>query len=261
VRELYSACFQDALITALNHRPEIEECRQEIKKACVNIDVAKNELRPQLNLILMTYVSGLEGDVHMGQAWSDQFNLGRPTYSTGVVFEYPLGNRAAQAKMHKREGEFCQLTSKLADTTANVRMEVETTIRDINNNYREMLCQAHAVVGNLCEVEYLTARWEASLDEQRSSSVLLDDLLNAYDRLCRSEGLYAAKLVAYNAGFPTLDHATGTLVDCELLRQMNTVRPVGRATASTPSPTAGVNSVQPAPPPRAAENSGVPPRR
>jgi len=38
----------------------------------------KNELRPVLNLILSTYVSGLEGNVKIGQALSDQFNLGGP---------------------------------------------------------------------------------------------------------------------------------------------------------------------------------------
>ena len=69
-------------------------------------------------------------------------------------------------------------------------------MREITTCYREMLCQAHAVMGNLSEIEYLNSRWEASLDEQRSSAVLLDDLLNAHDRLARSEGLYATALVA-----------------------------------------------------------------
>jgi hypothetical protein len=134
-----------------------------------------------------------------------------------VTFDVPLGNRAARAKFHRRELEIIQLTSQLAATTANVRLEVETAVREITTCYREMLCQAHAVVGNLTEIEYLKARWEASLDEQRSSSVLLDDLFNAHDRLARSEGLYAAALVGYNEGFAKLNQATGTLVDCQQL--------------------------------------------
>ena len=64
-------------------------------------------------------------------------------------------------------------------------------------------------MGNLTEIEYLKSRWEASLDEQRSSAVLLDDLLNADDRLARSEGLYATALVAYNVSFATLNRAHG----------------------------------------------------
>ncbi len=213
--------FHDSLVLALKHRPEIDEVRKELNASCVRQEVAKNELRPVLNLILSTYVSGLEGDVNIGRALGDQFTLGRPTYSTGMVFEYPLGNRAAWAKMHKRQLEFSQLTCQLAAVTANVRLEVENAVREIDTTYQETLCQAHAVVSNLAEIDYLQARWEASLDEQRSSAVLLDDLFNAHDRLARSEGLYAAALAAYNTGFANLNKAMGTLVDCELLRKMN----------------------------------------
>jgi outer membrane protein len=219
-RPLRTPCplsFQDSLIVAFNHRPEINEARAELKAASVRQEVAKNELLPVLNLILMTYVSGIEGDVNIGRALGDQFNLGRPTYATGMTFEYPLGNRTARAKYHRRQLEILQLTAQLVATTSNVRLEVETAVREITTSYREMLCQAHAVLGNETEIGYLKSRWDASLDEARSSSVLLDDLLNAHDRLARSEGLYAAALVGYNEGFAKLNQATGTLVDCQQL--------------------------------------------
>jgi outer membrane protein len=211
--------LEDSLIVALQHRPEINQARTELKAAAIRQDVAKNELRPVLNLILTTYVSGLEGDVNIGRAMADQFSLGRPTYSTGAVFEMPLGNRAARAKFDRRKLEIVQLTSQLVAVTLTVRLEVEKAVREVKTAYRETLCQAHAIMGNLSEIEYLTARWEASLDEQRSSAVLLDDLLNAHDRLTRSEGLYAAALMSYNSGFANLNRATGTLVDYQTVRQ------------------------------------------
>lgn len=177
----------------------------------------------------MTYVSGIEGDVDIGRALNDQFSLGRPTYSTGATFEYPLGNRTARAKYHRRQLEILQLTSQLAAATSNVRLEVETAVREITTCYRETLCQAHAILGNETEIAYLKSRWDASLDEQRSSSVLLDDLLNAHDRLARSEGLYAAALVGYNQGFAKLNQATGTLVDCQQLLRSRAEYDAGRA--------------------------------
>jgi hypothetical protein len=231
-RPLRAPCplnFQDSLIVALDHRPEINEARTELRGACVRQEVAKNELLPTLNLILMTYVSGIEGDVDIGRALNDQFSLGRPTYSTGATFEYPLGNRTARAKYHRRQLEILQLTSQLAAATSNVRLEVETAVREITTCYREMLCQAHAILGNETEIAYLKSRWDASLDEQRSSSVLLDDLLNAHDRLARSEGLYAAALVGYNQGFAKLNQATGTLVDCQQLLRSRAEYDAGRA--------------------------------
>ena len=251
--------FQDSLIVALNHRPEINEVRTELRAACIRQDVAKNELLPVLNLILTTYVSGLEGDVNIGKALGDQFALGRPTYSTGVTFEVPLGNRAARAKYDRRKLEIIQLTSQLVATTSNVRLEVEKAVREIRTAYSEMLCQAHAVMGNLAEIEYLQARWEASIDEQRSSAVLLDDLLNAHDRLARSEGLYATALVAYNEGFASLNRATGTLVDCEMLQQM---RPQC-AQMRRPAPSSNVAAESPKSTgvPTTAANPQNPPRR
>ena len=53
LRDPLPLSFQDSLVVALNHRPEINEARTELKAACVRQDVAKNELRPVLNLILI----------------------------------------------------------------------------------------------------------------------------------------------------------------------------------------------------------------
>jgi outer membrane protein len=252
--------FEDSLVVALHHRPEINEARTELKAAAVRQDVARNELRPALNLILSTYVSGLEGDAdhwNVGKSFGDQFNQGRPTYSTGMTFEMPLGNRAARAKFDRRRLEIIQLTSQLVTTTSSVRLEVEKAVREIKTSYREMLCQAHAIMGNLAEIEYLSSRWEASLDEQRSSAVLLDDLLNAHDRLARSEGLYATALISYNAGFATLNRATGTLVDCQTIRRIDPAYARDRAsTSQAPADSSGSAAVS-----KEAANRQSPQRR
>jgi outer membrane protein TolC len=241
LRDPTPVSFQDSLVVALLHHPEINEARSELKAACVRQNVAKNELLPTLNLILSTYVSGLEGDMNhwdLGKSFGDQFNQGRPTYSTGAVFEIPLGNRAARAKYDRRRLEIIQLTSKLVYTTSDVRLKVEEAVREIKTSYQETLCQAHAVMGNMAEIEYLKARWEASLDEQRSSAVLLDDLLNAHDRLASSEGRYAEALVKYNVGFASLNRATGTLVDCQTLQRLTPAYARSRASEASPPPDA-----------------------
>jgi outer membrane protein TolC len=256
-------CVQESLITALHYRPEINAIREELKAACVRQDVAKNELRPVLNLILTSYVSGLEGDVNIGQALDDQFTLGRPTYSTGMVFEYPLGNRTAKAKMHKQLMEYSKWTYQLAKTTSDVRLEVETAIRDIDTSYRETICQAHAVVANQREIDLLEPRRDSPIDE-RTKSFILEDLLNAYDRLARSEALYATYLVDYNAGFAKLNKATGTLINCELFKQANSSPPPNQPPQMQPPlppSEADMNVARSLAAPKKAGNTGAPIRR
>jgi len=154
--------------------------------------------------------------------------------------------------------EIIKATSQLAEDMADIRLQVEEAVRDITTRYRETLCQAHAIMGNLSEIEYLDARWRASLDEQRSSSLLLDDLLNAHDRLASSEGRYAEALVGYNGGFAKLNQATGTLVDCQqLLRK----RPVYASGQESAPPQTDASTSRTPPVPSMAANPQSPQRR
>jgi Outer membrane efflux protein len=170
-----------------------------------------------LNFILTSYVSGLEGDADIGGAFGDQFSAGRPTYSAGLLFEYPLGNRAAQARLKKRQLELRQITNQLALTTANVRLEVETAVREIETAHREMISHSHAIVGGEAEIEYLSNRWRLLPGDQQTAGLMLDDLLNAQERLSRSEASYVSAVVGYNLAFVHWKRSTGTLFDMQAI--------------------------------------------
>jgi hypothetical protein len=204
-------------VTAVQFRPEINQVAHEIKAAGVRLNVSKHELMPVLNFILTSYVSGLEGDADIGGAFGDQFSAGRPTYSAGLLFEYPLGNRAAQARLKKRQLELRQITNQLALTTANVRLEVETAVREIETAHREMISHSHAIVGSEAEIEYLSNRWRLLPGDQQTAGLMLDDLLNAQERLSRSEASYVSAVVGYNLAFVHWKRATGTLFDLQAI--------------------------------------------
>ena len=85
--------LQDALVTALQHRPEIDAASHEIRAASIRLNMSKNELLPALDLVLETYVMGLDTDYDISQAWTDQFSVGEPSYSAGLMFEVPLQRR------------------------------------------------------------------------------------------------------------------------------------------------------------------------
>jgi hypothetical protein len=161
----------------------------------------------------------LEGDADIGGAWGDQFATGRPTYSTGLLFEYPLGNRYAQARLKKRRLELRQLTNQLEVTTAGVRLEVETAVREIATTHREMRSHYHAITGSEAEIEYLERRWRLLPGDQQVAGIVLDDLLNAQERLGRAEGSYAAALAAYNIALVQLKRAVGVLLQFQPLAE------------------------------------------
>lgn len=204
-----------SLIEALQFRPEISQAAKEIHAAGVRADVSKNELLPVLNVVLGTYVYGLRGEADIGQAWVDQFGAGRPSYSAGLVFEMPWGNRAANSKMTQRQLEMRQATSLLQTTTAQIRAEVEIASREVTTSYREMQSKYQAMIAEEAQIKFLSERWRLLPGDQQVAGVILEDLLAAQDRRADAELGMANAQVAYVVSQVNLKRATGTLLNCE----------------------------------------------
>src|SRR5262249_16163592 len=128
-----------ALSTALNFRPEIQQASKDITASCERLNIAKKELQPQLNAVMGTSISGLQGNADFGQAYGNQFTQGRPTYWGGLTYEMPYNNRAANAQHHQRKLELSRATAKLQVVTATVRADVEVAVREVSTTYREMV--------------------------------------------------------------------------------------------------------------------------
>jgi outer membrane protein len=218
IRVLVPTDLSANLITALKARPEIQQGIKEIRAASVRTDVAANEVLPVLNAIIETYVSGLEGQGAIGQAYGDQFSTGRPSYTGGFQFEVPLGgNRTANARLCRRQAELRQSTCQLEATTANVRAEVEIAVRDVETAYREMLSKYHAMAAGEAEIAYQSARWRALPGDQQTAGFALDELLTAQERLAQSEFDFAAAEAGYNMAMISLCRATGTMINSQNL--------------------------------------------
>lgn len=204
-----------ALTTALQNRPEVKRGFTEVRAAGVRADVSKNELLPVFNVLLGTYVYGLQGSSQIGDAWVNQFDRGRPTYWTGLEFEYPLYNRGANARLTQRRVELRQVTNRLQQTMVQVRAETETSVREVTTTYREMVSRFHAMHADRTEIEYLTSRWRLAADDQQLAGVVLNDLLGAQERLAQAEYDFAAAEAAYNVALANLNAVTGTLLQAE----------------------------------------------
>ena len=213
--QLAEPSLAQALTDALQYRPEIQQAFIEVRAASVNAEVSQNEILPVLNLVLGTYVAGLQGNSDVGQAWIDQFSVGRPTYWTGLQFEYPLWNRGANARLTQRRIELRQATNRLQAALLNVRAETEIAVREVTTLHREMLAKRDAIQANAAEIDYLTSRRSLMIGDPQTAGVVLDDLLSAQERRANAEFDFVAAQASYNVALINLNRVTGTLLRAE----------------------------------------------
>ena len=213
--------LEDAMVTALNHRPEVDEALNLLEAARVRLEVSKNELLPVLSLVLETYVAGLEGRSDIGQALGNQFSTGEPSYTAGLLFEMPFGNRAARARHQRRHRELTQLTHRFNALIANLRAEIEVAVREVNTTYGEVQSKYAAMTAADSEVDFMTQRFELLPGDDRAASFLLEDLLTAQDRLSAQEFAFVDAQISYAVALAEMKRATGVLLQYELLADGN----------------------------------------
>ncbi|MEM9351490.1 MAG: TolC family protein [Planctomycetota bacterium] len=198
--------------TALQHRPEIDNLLAQIKANAVRTDVAKNQLLPSLALVLDGYVNGLTGEYDVGRSFGDQFSEGAPSYTAGLAIEVPLGRRQARARLRQRQLELARLSRQLSTATAELGAEVEIANREVRIVHQEFIARLAALEATRAEVEYLTERWRMLPGYEQSTSFVLDDLLNAEDRLVEEEQQVVAAQVRQALADAELQRALGTLL-------------------------------------------------
>lgn len=200
--------------TALTHRPDVAQAIQRIKAETLRLGVAKNELLPKLDVLFGTYVMGLQGHGDVSQSFEDQFSRGRPSFTVGVMFEYPLGNRAAKARHERREWELMKAVKEFEASVESGMTEVELSVREMETAYQEMLSHFQAMVAAENEAEYLEERWKLLPGNDQTISFVLEDILEAQARVAAEEADFVSAQVAYVLSIVNLKRSTGILLNC-----------------------------------------------
>jgi outer membrane protein len=209
--------MHQSLGEAVCARPEVTQSIKQIRAAAVRLDMSDNELLPLLNLVAETYVAGLAPNGNMNLAWGNQFDQGQPGYALGLQFEAPLGNRAAKARMQRRQLELRQLQSQYQVTLQTVGLEVEVAVREVETSQREMLAKAESVAARELQLVTLEERWDVLPHEDLSATLMLENIITAQDRLAEAEFGYLQAQVTYNLSLMNLKRATGALLQHELV--------------------------------------------
>ncbi len=205
----------DSLSTALDRRPELNQSLRQIRAASVRLGMSRNELLPQLDVVLEAYVAGLRGSGDIPAAWVDQFSVGEPSYAAGLIYQVPIGRRAAHARLRRRRLELRQLQNQFRATVETLLLEVKVAIREVETGYQDLLAKYHAMRAASEEVDYIEQRWRRLAGEERSVNLYLEDLLRAQERLTAAEFAFLQAETTYGLSLINLKRANGTLLQAE----------------------------------------------
>jgi len=204
--------MRQATITALQNRPDIAQSLRKIQAVSAKVGAARNQVLPRLDLLLSSYVAGLDSRSDTFGAIERQLTDGGPSYAAGFQFEMPIGNRASRARLERNRWELTKSVYEFQQTTESAITGVEIAVRETQTAYAELQARREAVAASTNEVDYLRQRWQWLPDPSESAVLLIEDLLDAQERLADEEQAATRAQVAYAISWIGLRKAMGILL-------------------------------------------------
>jgi outer membrane protein TolC len=193
------------VMTALDHREELESSRLLVDRAKLLLGAAKNQALPRFDLITRYNTSGLGSN--SDRAFDQLIEYDFEDWFVGVEFELPLGNRAARAAKRRWRAEVSKAMAAVQDGIEGISAQVLFNTGALETNLVKIESLVEGLRANQVRVEATVARAENRGPGQ------VDMELRAYIAVASSgEGLLNA-LVDYNMALIDLERAKGTLLE------------------------------------------------
>jgi outer membrane protein len=204
----------ETLRLALSNNPEIHQARLNVEVAQINLDVAKRQKMPKLDLVASSRISGLargKGVAHNQLEDGDYMS-----YTVGITFEIPLGNRQRKAEYRIRKWEKRKATSTLQNTSDRLAAQVKERIRLAETSYDEIQVQKDAVDASKRELQAVedTEEIRAKLTPE-----FLLVKLQAQESLSNAQRAEIKAISDYNISQVRLKQSMGTVLDIRYVRK------------------------------------------
>ena len=201
----------DQLISALRYSPFMEQARLAIAAADVQVGVAKNETLPVLDLTASVGTQGMKGVG--GRAAGESLTFDYLDHSVGLMFEYPIGNRAAGSRLRQRKFERLRSVTEMQNAADQVAVNVRTTLRQIETAFQEMQARKAATAASQAQLQALE---DTEQIRGRLTPEFLNLKLTSQETLAAAERAEIAATIDFNTALARLAQITGTT-----LRQKN----------------------------------------
>lgn len=199
--------LKEQINTAMENRLELAQQQLRVDTASITSQVGRNNLLPQLNLISSIGVQGLDGDY--GSAVQEQSSFDQFSYSLGLQFEVPIGNRAARAIWQRTLLQRQQAIEEYRRLVDLIALEVKTAAREVNTSWNEMVATRQARFAadrSLGTIQFLEENAEPL------TPVFVQLKLDRQAALAEAERAEATAIANYNVAIARLERAKGTLL-------------------------------------------------
>jgi outer membrane protein len=199
--------LEDQINTAMENRFELGQQQLRIDSSNIATKVAKNNLLPQLNAVGSVGVEGL--GANYGDAVEDQFSLDHPSWSLGVQFEFPFGNRAARAIWKRTLLQRMQAITQYQGLIDQVSLDVKTALRETETTWEEVYATRKARFAAADALRAVSQREEGG---EALTYTFVDLKLNTQQRYAEAQQAEVQAIANYNRALAKLELAKGTIL-------------------------------------------------
>ncbi len=227
----------DQMLLALQHNPQLEQARLGIAASEINVSVAKNQTLPKLDLSASAGIQDL--GVQADRANFDMLHGDYASFSLGLAFEYPVGNRDRLANLRQRKLDRTKAMVTMQNTADQLAVSIAERIRQVYTSHEEIVYQHAAVKASEAQLWALKA-----MERKRAlTPEFLQLKLQVQGTLAGSEQAELQAMVNYNNALADLARINGTVlelnrVDIALPRVVNDKWTTPKPTTATTAPAA-----------------------
>ena len=209
--------LEDALSRAIRTRPELSALRRSESLDDLDARIARDSLRPQLNLNVQGGSNGLGGNEivatgvpfvpgGLGDALSQMFHFSAPWYLAGLQFNLPFRNSSAQANLSSA------LVNKARDRYSE-RQEEQQIILDVKQSIDNLDLAKASIAAALNARDLSTKNVEAEQQKYELGATSAFELLTAQSQLAQVESYVLNAYIGYQTAFINYARATWILFD------------------------------------------------
>ncbi len=210
-----------ALATAMQCNPAMQEARMRIQIAEINVKVAENQRLPRLDLTGSARAQSLAATSE--EAHEQLGDRQYTSYSIGLSFEQPLGNRTPKAELNLRRIELHKAVAILHSAADQIAIQVKDRARKAQATLEQVTLQNEAAQA---AADQLKALEESEPIRDKLTPEFMLVKLQAQETYAETQRAEIEALTQFNVSLAELARTTGTVLQLhQVERALTAVTP------------------------------------